>query len=82
MYGIVKVQVFNESEFRLVYYPYIGCHYSNNNGHFSIKGLNGESVKRITQYLHGKPVCKNNKSEKSQVNPLPLTTSITDIGKG
>ena len=43
---------FKESGFRLVNYPYIGCHYCNNNGHFCVRGLDDESVKRIIQYLH------------------------------
>ena len=32
-----------------------GCHYCNNNGLLSGRGLNDEDVNGITQYLHGKP---------------------------
>ena len=37
------------------------------NGLLSVRGVNDENVKRITQYLHGKPFRVNKKSEKPQV---------------
>ena len=43
------------------------CHYCNNNGLLSGRGLNDEDVNRITQYLHGKPFRRSKESEKPHV---------------
>ena len=44
-----------------------GCHYCIKIGLLSVGCVNDENVKRITQYLHGKPFCMNKKSEKPQL---------------
>ena len=63
-----------------------GCHYCNNNRCLSVRGLNDENVKRITQYLHGKSFCMSKKSEKPQVRQrilylYPLVLLILENGE-
>ena len=69
MYEIVRVYkwVFKALVLDWLTIHTFGCHHRIKNGRLSVRGVNDENVKRITQCLHGKPFCMNKKSEKPQV---------------